>query len=357
MNLVIRRDLIVRDTLVQIENKKAYELRRQLKIRFEGEDGIDEGGLKKEFFQLLIKSCFNPEYGLFRYQEESRLHWFCPTSDDKMNHEAAEDCYSIGKLFGLAIYNSVQLEVAFPQALYKMLVDKHVDIDDLVELEPSLGKGLKKMLYMDEDEFEEAGLVGTPFEIDIPSGPMGKALKFRLPSTDESLTYENREQFIQLYAEAILHRTIELPLQAFIRGFKFTFGKSILFQFHPKEIEGLLRGSKIFNIYELREGTTYEGGFTDESPIITWFWEILFWEFKENDRSKFLSFVSGTDRTPVGGLKDLNLTIVKNGDDDDRLPTSHTCFNTLLLNNYSTKDKLRHWLKMAIENNTGFGLQ
>lgn len=348
----------MRDALAQIETKKAYELRRELKVKFEGEDGVDEGGVKKEFFQMLIRACFNPEYGLFRYQEESRLHWFSPTSDDKMNHEAAEDCYSIGKLFGLAIYNSVLLDVSFPHAFYKMLVDKPVDIDDLIELEPSLGKSLSKILTMDEEEFKEAGLDGIPFEIDVPSGPMqsGKALKFRLPSMHETVTFDNRLEFVQLYAEAILHRTIELPLQAFIRGFQFTFGKSILFHFHPKEIEGLLCGSQEFNYSELQSSTTYEGGYTEDMLVIIWFWQIIF-EFDQVDRCKFLAFVSGTDRAPVGGLKDLKLKIIKNGDDDDRLPTSHTCFNTLLLNNYSSKEKLKYWLKMAIANNTGFGLQ
>jgi hypothetical protein len=40
-----------------------------------------------------------------------------------------------------------------------------------------------------------------------------------------------------------------------------------------------------------------------------------------------------------------------------RLPTAHTCFNILMLPNYSSKEKFENRLKLAIANSTGFGLQ
>jgi hypothetical protein len=33
-------------------------------VKFVGEEGIDEGGIQKEFFQLLMRQLFNPAYGL-----------------------------------------------------------------------------------------------------------------------------------------------------------------------------------------------------------------------------------------------------------------------------------------------------
>ncbi|CAM9863996.1 unnamed protein product, partial [Laminaria digitata] len=52
-----------------------------------------------------------------------------------------------------------------------------------------------------------------------------------------------------------------------------------------------------------------------------------------------------------------SLVISKNGDDSDRLPTAHTCFNHLLLPSYSSKEKLEDRLKLAIEQSEGFGLR
>ena len=62
-------------------------------------------------------------------------------------------------------------------------------------------------------------------------------------------------------------------------------------------------------------------------------------------------------RAPVGGLRELVLLIQRSGPDTDRLPTAHTCFNALLMPEYSSESKLRTCLTTAIENAEGFGLQ
>lgn len=47
--------------LIAMENPK--DLKKQLVVEFEGEQGIDEGGVSKEFFQLVVEEIFNPDYG------------------------------------------------------------------------------------------------------------------------------------------------------------------------------------------------------------------------------------------------------------------------------------------------------
>lgn len=74
-------------------------------------------------------------------------------------------------------------------------------------------------------------------------------------------------------------------------------------------------------------------------------------------KKKFLLFTTGCDRAPVGGLGQLPLIIQRGGPDTDSLPTSHTCFNILLLPEYATREKLANRLLLAIENAEGFGLQ
>ena len=43
---------------------------------FVGEEAVDAGGVRKEFFLLIMKELLDPKYGMFRYYEESRLIWF-----------------------------------------------------------------------------------------------------------------------------------------------------------------------------------------------------------------------------------------------------------------------------------------
>ena len=45
-------------------------------MQFVGEEGIDEGGVQKEFFQLIISQVFDVSYGMFTYDEALRSFWF-----------------------------------------------------------------------------------------------------------------------------------------------------------------------------------------------------------------------------------------------------------------------------------------
>ena len=49
--------------LEAISEMNPIDLRKQLMVEFKGEEGIDEGGLQKELFQLLVEKLFDPMYG------------------------------------------------------------------------------------------------------------------------------------------------------------------------------------------------------------------------------------------------------------------------------------------------------
>lgn len=66
---------------------------------------------------------------------------------------------------------------------------------------------------------------------------------------------------------------------------------------------------------------------------------------------------TGSDRAPIGGLGNMKCIIQRDGPDSNKLPTSHTCFNTLLLPEYATREKMLDRLKLAIMNAEGFGLE
>jgi ubiquitin-protein ligase E3 A len=74
------------------------------------------------------------------------------------------------------------------------------------------------------------------------------------------------------------------------------------------------------------------------------------------EKKAFLFFVTGSDRAPIKGLGDLGLLIQRQSPDTDNLPTAHTCTNVFLLPEYSSKNKLKQKLTLALKNNHGFGL-
>lgn len=44
------------------------DLKKQLAVEFDGEQGVDEGGVSKEFFHLIVEELFNPDYGRYFLQ-------------------------------------------------------------------------------------------------------------------------------------------------------------------------------------------------------------------------------------------------------------------------------------------------
>ena len=91
--------------------------------------------------------------------------------------------------------------------------------------------------------------------------------------------------------------------------------------------------------------------------VVKWLWEVVHEAMDDAEKRRVLKFFTGRDRAPIGGLGNLRCIIQRDGTDSNKLPTSHTCFNTLLLPSYKSKEKLTDRLKLAIMNAEGFGLE
>lgn len=140
LKLDVGRETIVEDTLNYLI-KEGVNLKKQLKVSFKGEFGQDEGGVQKEFFQILVRDLFKPEFTMFNYFKESKLVWFNGnTFESNIKFEL------IGALMGLAIYNQIILDIHFPIACYKKLLGKKAGIEDLRELSPSMADSLDFIL-------------------------------------------------------------------------------------------------------------------------------------------------------------------------------------------------------------------
>ena len=74
--LEITRDNILADAIQEISERNPDELKLPLRVSFIGEEGLDGGGVRKEFFQLLSVDLFDPTYGLFQEIGTSGQLWF-----------------------------------------------------------------------------------------------------------------------------------------------------------------------------------------------------------------------------------------------------------------------------------------
>ena len=118
-----------------MEARSSSDFKKQLRVQFIGEEAVDEGGVQKEFFQLVVREMFEPKYGMFSSDPNSRLCWFAPQRFG--TDPATLDEFKLtGLVIGLAIYNGVILNLNFPLAMYKKLLGKKVRFSDLKELNP-----------------------------------------------------------------------------------------------------------------------------------------------------------------------------------------------------------------------------
>ena len=146
----VRRSHLIHDTLLQMGMRKD-DLKKPLKVQFAGEDGIDEGGVQKEFFQLIFSQIFDVSYGMFVYDEDARLYWF-----NRSSLENEREFELIGIILGAAIYNGVILDARFPHVVYKKLMGQAVGLADLKRAFPPLAHGFQQLLDHDADEVESA---------------------------------------------------------------------------------------------------------------------------------------------------------------------------------------------------------
>ncbi|KAJ3388042.1 putative E3 ubiquitin-protein ligase HTD2 [Lobulomyces angularis] len=348
LQIEVRRTQVVRDTLFQLVGKSTHDLRKQLRVSFVGEEGIDEGGVQKEFFQIIVKDMFNKNYGMFHLQEDSRLHWF--SSDYLNDPETLQEYNLIGRLLGLAIYNGVNLNISFPLALYKKLLKFPLNLDDLKEIDPLLGRGLEQLLKFDGDVEET---FNRNFQVEYVT-PSGQRLTIDLKENGENIMVneKNRTEFVKLYINFYFNSNVEKQFRAFYEGFNYVMEGSALSLFRAEELQELVCGSAHLDFEALENVTQYDG-YTKDDRIIKDFWELVH-EMTEEEKKKLLFFTTGSDRVPVGGLSKLQFVIARNGADSDRLPTSHTCYNVLLLSDYASKQKLSDRLSTALLNSNSY---
>jgi len=175
-----------------------------------------------------------------------------------------------------------------------------------------------------------------------------------------SVTNENKEEYVQLVTEMKMTTAIEPQINSFLEGFNELIKPTLVSIFTPSELELLISGLPDIDIEDLRKNTEYRG-YTSESPLIGWFWNIVN-EFGQEEKALLLQFVTGTSKVPLDGFKALmgmsgpqKFQIYK-AHDTSRLPTAHTCFNQLDLPEYSSIEDLKRNLLVALhEGSEGFG--
>ncbi|XP_033108206.1 probable E3 ubiquitin-protein ligase HERC3 [Anneissia japonica] len=239
LSLTIDRQDIVDSTLRQLNRHSERDYKKPLRVIFKDELGIDDGGPHKEFFQEVFKKIFDPQFGMFKEFSTGTV-WFNPQSPKDWSMFRM-----VGLLCGLAIYNQVIVNLPFPLALYKKLLERPVYLTDMKELDKGMAKCLKAILDYDDYDLQDAFnmyfQVSTEFRGEVNTFDLKEGGK------DIPLNYDNKQEYVDLYIDCIFNESVKDQYSAFAEGFLQVCGGPVLQKFHPQELKTMVVGNDLYD--------------------------------------------------------------------------------------------------------------
>jgi len=349
LQIEVRRDppRLLEDLLSNFGGMSDGQLRRPLRVTFEGEEGAGMGVLR-EFFQVALRSFLDSSGSLqlFNFNEQLRTYWFNDGADNPMAFRAC------GVLLGQAVLNSILVPNIFPSVFYERLLHdlespyaRPLGLDDVSKVSRETAMSLHRILEYAEDD------VGTVFG-GLDFAPL-------LLPEDFRLSQSTKQVYVDAYVSWFFHGRIAAQLTPLSEGFRAIVGSSSLLQrmIGAVQLEQIVCGASVpVDIPAIRRGSAHEGWAEDEQEYLALFWDVVE-SFSDQEKIQFIVFVTASCRVPLRGWQDLQMVVQKNGTGDERLPSAHTCFCQLLLPRYTSRETLAACLRTAIANSEGFGLK
>ncbi|XP_073839696.1 E3 ubiquitin-protein ligase Nedd4 isoform X40 [Musca autumnalis] len=350
----VRRTSILEDSYRIISQvTKTDLLKTKLWVEFEGETGLDYGGLAREWFYLLSKEMFNPYYGLFEYSAMDNYTLQINNGSGLCNEDHLHYFKFIGRIAGMAVYHGKLLDAFFIRPFYKMMLEKPIDLKDMESVDTEYYNSL---MWIKENDPRQLELT---FCVDEDTFGQKSQHELKPGGANIEVTDENKDEYIKLVIEWRFVARVKEQMTAFLQGFGSIIPLTLIKIFDEHELELLMCGIQNIDVKDWRENTLYKGDYHQNHIIIQWFWRAVL-SFPNEMRSRLLQFVTGTSRVPMNGFKELYgsngpqmFTIEKWGTPNN-YPRAHTCFNRLDLPPYEGYLQLKDKLIKAIEGSQGF---
>uniref|UniRef100_A0A8C7ZDT9 HECT-type E3 ubiquitin transferase n=1 Tax=Oryzias sinensis TaxID=183150 RepID=A0A8C7ZDT9_9TELE len=295
IKITVSRKTLFEDSFQQIMSFHPQDLRRRLWIIFPGEEGLDYGGVAREWFFLLSHEVLNPMYCLFEYAGKDN---YClqinPAS--YINPDHLKYFKFIGRFIAMALFHGKFIDTGFSLPFYKRILNKPLTLKDLESIDPEFYNSL---IWIKDNNIEECGL---EMFFSVDKEILGEVTTHELKPDGGNIqvTEDNKEEYIRLVAEWRLSRGVEEQTQAFFEGFNEVLPQQYLQYFDAKELEVMLCGMQEIDLADWQRNTIYRH-YARNSKQIIWFWQFVK-EMDNEKRMRLLQFVAGTCRLPMGGF-------------------------------------------------------
>lgn len=355
LRLHIKRDRVFQEAYNYLRLRNAEEMRGRLHVTFQNEEGVDAGGLSREFFAILAKEMFNPGYALFTATEDGCT--FQPNPNSGINPDHLSFFRFVGRIVGKALADGYLLDAHFTRSLYKHMLGMEPTHHDMEAIDPDYYRNLKTIL---EYKLEDIALDHLTFSITDNSFGNHKVVDLTPNGRSIPVTEENKEEYVKKVCQHRMTTAIQNQIKAYLDGFHELVNSELISIFTPRELELMISGLPDIDIDDLKKHTEYTGWRSTDKEI-TWFWKVMY-ALSRDEKAKFLQFVTGSSKVPLAGFSELQgmrgtkkFTINKDssGGSKGALMSAHTCFNTLDLPAYQSEEELKQKLLYAINEGTG----
>ncbi|XP_065673833.1 E3 ubiquitin-protein ligase HECTD3 isoform X2 [Hydra vulgaris] len=305
--------------------------------KFIGEGIIDQGGgFRDSLSDLAEELCPSSPDALLP------LPYFVRSPNQFATSNIYRDCYIpnsncrifahyewIGQIMGACLRGNENLVLSLPLFIWKMLNCEKISWErDYFSIDATEVRFHESVAKMTEEEFIKTFENTLTYSMVLANGDVVPVIE---GGENIHVSYENRIEFLDLVKKKRLSEFNEQVI-AMRNGLEKVVPKAVLALMTWQELEKRICGDPIITVEALKKSVHYQD-FEDESndPSIKIFWQAIE-NFTNEDRSRFLRFVTGRRRLPtpliISGSK-MNAAL-------NSLPESATCSHTLFLPNYSS---------------------
>lgn len=229
LQLNVRRARVFEDSFLYLQRKTGEQIKfGKLNVRFYDEEGVDAGGLTREWFQILARQMFDPNYALFQPCAADKLT-YQPNKASCVNPEHLSFFKFVGRVIGKAIYDGRLLDAYFARSLYRQILGKPVDYKDVEWIDPEYYNSLCWILENDPSPLEltfsiEADeVIFVPFSLLHESHEnqfgVNKIVPLKEKGETTQVTQENKREYVQLSAQYRLYSSIKDQIESLLGGF------------------------------------------------------------------------------------------------------------------------------------------
>ncbi|XP_064535517.1 apoptosis-resistant E3 ubiquitin protein ligase 1 isoform X2 [Drosophila montana] len=363
MALKVHREKILESSMKATKGFSVSDWCGNFEVTFQGEQGIDWGGLRREWFELVCSALFDSRSGLFCTFHDKHQALVHP-NPTRPSHLKLKYFEFAGKMVGKCLFESALggsyrqlVRARFSRSFLAQLIGLRVHYKYFEQDDPDLY--LSKIKYILDTDLDDTDTLELYFVEDLydASGQLNKTIELIPNGAKTRVTNATKNQYLDALAQQRLCNSVKDEVDSFLKGLNAIIPDNLLSIFDENELELLMCGTGEYSVSDFKSHHIANGNSAEFRRVLAWFWAGVS-NFSQTEMARLLQFTTGCSQLPPGGFQELNPQFqITAAPTFGNLPTAHTCFNQLCLPDYESYEQFEKSLLLAIsEGSEGFGM-